>query len=155
MKPLFEQAITSGMPGNVLGSGWWLKAFESSEVTGELRTMCHAVLRAGVRLEFELWPRVYDTQPIVCTVKPRGDSEAAATLEVGLRGPEIVRQIRYRIPTKADLERCIAWAWLDSLPETESGHGSVSDLEGAPANLSCCSRWRAQGLLGILGDRDP
>ena len=30
-----------------------------------------------------------------------------------MRGPEIVRQIRYRIPTGADLERCIVWAWLE------------------------------------------
>ena len=60
---LFEQAITSGVPGDVLGFGWWLEAFESADVTDELRNMNHMVLRVGIRLEFRLWPRVYDTQP--------------------------------------------------------------------------------------------
>lgn len=74
----------------------------------------------GIRLEFELLPPMFDTSPVVCTVKPHSYCNAAAILVVGLQGPGNEQHIRNRIPTLAYLERSIASAWLDSLREVAS-----------------------------------
>ena len=110
LAPVLAQALETDAWADVLGSGWYLSACESD---GRLKFR----LAMGI-------PGPGGAAPIRCTVIP-GTLSHAPTLEVDLptgENPDPARWTAWsalladvgRVEMAGDLERGVAWAWLES-----------------------------------------
>lgn len=108
---VLDEALTLDGWADVLGSGWHISA-------------CVDAGRLKFRLSVGI-PDVGEAAPIRCTVWP-GSRSHCPRLEVDIPtgpNPDPARARAFkamgpaRVAEAADLERLIAWSWLDSLPD--------------------------------------
>ena len=109
LAPVLSEALASDAWADVCGSGWYMAA-------------CVDAGRLKFRLAVGI-PAPLEAAPIRCAVWPANWSHAAR-LEVDLptgAGADEKRAAAFaalggRIHEAGDLERCVAWAWLEGLP---------------------------------------